>query len=104
MFIRLAKLFLVVSLLAVSGFGNPAGEKSMEKSIKSDIMYASFAEDREQLQHVYYLAESIRQFGGSTKDAPILVLVPDFMGDAAALPAVAGFGHRPGGGSAKPIA
>jgi len=70
-------ILILVLFLAVSSYSNPVGEKIMKSS--TEIMYATFAENREQLQHVYYLAESIRKFGGATKDAPIMVLVPDFI-------------------------
>ncbi len=41
------------------------------------VTFAAYAEDAEALDHVYYLAESIREFGGSLRASPILMLVPD---------------------------
>ncbi|MBN2227733.1 MAG: hypothetical protein JW763_10260 [candidate division Zixibacteria bacterium] len=49
-----------------------------EKTGESDaVVFATFAQDDESLIHIVYLAESIREFGGICKDAPIWVYLPD---------------------------
>ncbi len=45
---------------------------------KKPLVFASFAEDEEQLDHIYYLAESIREFGGKAKNAPIWLYLADY--------------------------
>jgi hypothetical protein len=41
------------------------------------IQFASYAESDEQLQHVCWLCESLREFAGSLSDAPVVVYIPE---------------------------
>jgi hypothetical protein len=41
------------------------------------LIFASFAENREQLDHTLILAESIRTFAGKFREAPIWIYVPE---------------------------
>lgn len=45
---------------------------------KTPIIFATFAETAGQLQLAYYLVESIREFGGQMKSAPIRLYVADY--------------------------
>jgi hypothetical protein len=46
------------------------------------IIFSTFAENEEQLRSVFYLVESIREFAGSYKDAPVWVFIPpEFAGE-----------------------
>ena len=45
---------------------------------KTPIIFAAFAESPGQLQLVYFMAESIREFGGQMKNAPIRLYVADY--------------------------
>lgn len=49
-----------------------------EPSQKAPIIFATFAESAEQIQHVCYLAESIREFAGKMKNAPVRLYVADY--------------------------
>jgi len=40
------------------------------------IIFGTFAETEEQLQHAFFLIESVREFAGKFKDAPIWVYIP----------------------------
>ncbi|MFH1688423.1 MAG: hypothetical protein ABIE70_13000 [bacterium] len=51
--------------------------KSTESKI-AQLVFATFAEDSENLDHVYIMAESIREFADDMKDAPIWLYVPDY--------------------------
>jgi hypothetical protein len=42
------------------------------------VIFATFAQTDEQVKHIYYLAESIREFGGAFKDAPIRLYIADY--------------------------
>ncbi len=71
----LAAVILLGALF--SGCGDEGGKSMGEMEKKESIVFASFAESREGLDYIYYLAESIREFGGNVKDAPIWVYVPE---------------------------
>lgn len=43
---------------------------------KIDVVFAAYAEDAEQLRHVYFLVESIRTFAGKFRNAPVWVYLP----------------------------
>jgi len=42
-----------------------------------DIIFAAYAESDDAMTHVLYLAESIREFGGRYKNAPIWIYIPN---------------------------
>jgi hypothetical protein len=46
------------------------------QSMKQKIVFGTFAETGEQLQHAFFLVESAREFAGKFKDAPIWVYIP----------------------------
>jgi len=71
--------FMIVAIFAAIGFCQTKGERSMSPSTeKAKIVFAVFIESDTQIPHVYYLAESIRDFGGRVKDAPIRLYVADY--------------------------
>lgn len=41
------------------------------------MVFAAFAETNEQLQHTVVLAESLREFGGDQKGAPLWIFIPE---------------------------
>jgi hypothetical protein len=45
--------------------------------MKSDIIFATFAESEEQLSHAFVMSESIRAFTEKYKDSPIWIYVPE---------------------------
>ncbi len=70
---------MIVAIFAAVGFCQTKGEHSMNKTDgKTKIVFATFIESPSQIQQVYYLAESIRDFGGRVKDAPIRLYVADY--------------------------
>jgi len=44
---------------------------------KAPIVFAAYGETEEELNYLYCLAESIREFGGNVKDAPLWIFVPE---------------------------
>jgi len=72
-------LSIIVLLFVSSAIAEVEREMNMNKQInKAPIMFATFAESEEQVEHVFILAESIRQFGGAVKDAPIYPYIGDY--------------------------
>ncbi|MCP4680328.1 MAG: hypothetical protein GY854_33535, partial [Deltaproteobacteria bacterium] len=49
----------------------------MPQDKKSVVILATYAASSEELQHAFYLAESIREFGGAMSASPIRIYVPD---------------------------
>jgi len=72
-------LFIVLILCVVLNGCNSEGEKPMTDTQTPRIVFAAFAETSEALDHIYYLAESLREFGGTYKDAPLCVYVADYL-------------------------
>lgn len=70
-------LTIILSGCIIPGCGDKGEEDMTEVGNKEPIVFASFAESKEGLDYIYCLAESIREFGGSMKDAPIRVYVPE---------------------------
>lgn len=76
------KLILVGAaglLLFGCGPDSSEGEKKMTESPNSRVVFATFAASAEELQHAFYLTESLRQFGGDMSEAPVRLYVPDDM-------------------------
>ncbi|MCP4686090.1 MAG: hypothetical protein GY867_11695 [bacterium] len=48
----------------------------MPQDKKSIVVFATYASSLEELQHAFYLAESIREFGGAMSESPIRIYVP----------------------------
>jgi len=72
--------FLFVLIVAIIASCQSKGDYDMNsKSDKGNIniAFATYAETEEQFRHVRFLAESIRQFTGKMKEAPIYVYVPE---------------------------
>jgi hypothetical protein len=55
--------------------GKPVTEPTAGEPVS--IVFATYAQSEEGLRYVYFLAESIREFAGRFKDAPIWVYVPE---------------------------
>ena len=70
----------LVLLLTISiAYSQQKGEQEMpQPSKRYALEFASFAETEEQIDHIYYLAESIRQFGGKAKSSPIWLYLADY--------------------------
>jgi len=79
----LISLMIVLTAAGVFGGEIGKGEKIMqglsgdENARKQKLIYAVYAPSDEELAHVYFLAESIRQFAGRFSEAPIRVYVPE---------------------------
>lgn len=72
--------FIIFIVLAGVGLNCGGKEKPVDDiKSKSKMVFASFAESDEQLRHIFYLAESLRKFGGDLKDAPVWVYVSDYI-------------------------
>lgn len=69
---------LLSTLLLVSYAGNGSAQPEREQPMKQNqsIIFGTFAETEEQLQHALFLVESVRTFAGRYKDAPIWVFIP----------------------------
>ncbi len=69
-----ASLFLIFILLnsLIMNCKSNSGE-----SKKHPLIFATFAEDQEQLYHTLMLTESIRTFAGKFRNAPIWIYVPE---------------------------
>ncbi len=59
-----------LALVSVAGAGNPPSTDPQP------IIFASFAESPQQIEHVRLLATSIRTFAGAYKDAPVRLYAP----------------------------
>nr|MBN2278731.1 hypothetical protein [candidate division Zixibacteria bacterium] len=78
-------LFAALLMMAITAsVGQPqTGEGLMDQPVKKQqppkatIIFAVFAANDEELNNICYLAESIRQFGGRFREAPIRVYTPD---------------------------
>jgi hypothetical protein len=71
-----------ILLFFFAGYDLSEGDQFMnDSSIKGStkFVFASFAETGNQLQNIYYMAESIREFAGGFKDAKIIVYVPEYI-------------------------
>ncbi len=75
-----ACLLCGVAALAVLSCGPEEGDSRMNNSSTPgdpvSVVFATYAQDDEQLRHACYLAESIRRFAGNLSDAPIWVYLP----------------------------
>ena len=70
---------LALLLCPAAVYCQTGGEKPMNKPQgKVPVIFATFAETEEGIDHAYFLAESIRQFAGSMKDAPIRLYLADY--------------------------
>ncbi|MCP4582759.1 MAG: hypothetical protein GY839_14205 [candidate division Zixibacteria bacterium] len=70
---------MIVAIAASIGFCQALGDDDMNMLPSKDkIVFATFVESAEQIDHIRYLAESIRKFGGQVKDAPIWLYVGDY--------------------------
>ncbi len=49
----------------------------MTEPNETGVVFAAYAASSEELQHAFYLAESLREFGGALKDSPVRVYVPE---------------------------
>lgn len=74
---------LLSTLLLVFYAGNGLAQLEREQPMKQyqSIIFGTFAETEEQLQHTLYLVESLRTFAGRYKDAPIWVFIPPHLLD-----------------------
>jgi hypothetical protein len=81
---------LALVCLAGSAFSAAAGRPRASAGVpgRAPLVFAVFAEDREQLGHALILTESVRTYAGSHHDAPVWVYVP--RGLAESEPALAG--------------
>jgi hypothetical protein len=69
----------IILLFISSVIAKTEGDMSVNKQTnKAPIMFATFAETEEQVDHAVIFAESIRQFGGAVKEAPIYLYVGDY--------------------------
>lgn len=72
-------LFSAIAIIAVissSGLCQPEGNQIMNKpAAKEKIIFGTFIQSDRQIEHVYYLVESIREFGGSVNNAPVVLYV-----------------------------
>jgi len=69
------KTIRVIAVLALCAGWATAGSQEV-RSMNQKIIFGTFAESEEQLQHVYFLVESVREFAGRHKDAPVWVYIP----------------------------
>lgn len=72
---RLVNIVISVLIMAsnpVTGLTQPEGKQKMNHP----IIFGTFAESGEQLQHVFFLVESVREFAGRYNDAPVWVYIP----------------------------
>jgi len=78
---------MIMTALESPGLCQTTGEHSLNTSAeKAKIVFATFIESDKQVPHAYYLAESIRAFGGQVKDAAVRLYVADYVEiDTAAL-------------------
>ncbi|MCP4632007.1 MAG: hypothetical protein GY855_03700 [candidate division Zixibacteria bacterium] len=71
---------LFISIVLINCADQPEGDKKMNEEPDKEqisIVFAAYAESEEQLIHTYYLAESIREFGGRYNKSPIWVYIPE---------------------------
>ncbi|MFZ5981383.1 MAG: hypothetical protein ACOYVF_12200 [Candidatus Zixiibacteriota bacterium] len=55
---------------------NEKTNQGSDKMTETDIIIATYAEAEDQLQHIVFLVESIREFGGCIAGVPVWVYVP----------------------------
>ncbi|MFH2036615.1 MAG: hypothetical protein ABIJ45_09450 [Candidatus Zixiibacteriota bacterium] len=75
-------LIAIVLIMGANGFGDKSGDKKMDANDNNQcekVIFASFAESEEQLDHILILAQSIRKFGGNFQNAPIILFVADYV-------------------------
>lgn len=70
----------VFAILALCAGWATAGSQEV-RSMNQKIIFGTFAESGEQLQHVYFMVESVREFAGRYKDAPVWVYIPPDLED-----------------------
>jgi hypothetical protein len=75
-FIMIFSVLLIITSAVVC---QTQGEKSMNKlSDKESVVIGIFAETRDEVQPVFTMAASLRQFGGKLKDIPVRLYVADY--------------------------
>jgi len=67
---------LILSVLLLAAVSAAGQETMAKKTDMAPVIFASFAESPEQLQSAFNLAESIREFAGQYKNAPIWIYIP----------------------------
>ena len=79
---RIFAVVLVFFLLFTVSYSSAQTEGVSQVSVNttdnsSEYVFATFADGQEALDNIYYLVESVREFGGKLKDAPVWVYIPD---------------------------
>jgi hypothetical protein len=72
---RIRIAFVIASVTALAP-ASPAGARNPRPPDPEPIVFASFAESPQQVEHVRLLAASIRTFAGAYKDAPVRLYAP----------------------------
>jgi hypothetical protein len=76
--LALAKIaFCFLMLVTYSSCGFARSEKENTMNLNRSLIFGTFAETEEQLQHAFYLAESVREFSGKYKESPIWIYIPE---------------------------
>ena len=70
--------FLVLTLACQTNEKTGQGSKKMSEP---NLIFAAYAESEEQLQHIVFTAESIREYAGRFADAPLWVYMPQTLLD-----------------------
>jgi hypothetical protein len=78
-----AMVLFLIAFPGASGRFAPRALAGGNESERIPMIFASYAADAEQLAHTLILAESIREFSGGKKDAPVWVFVPKEIADNA---------------------
>ena len=78
-----AMVLFLVACPCVGGRFAPRAGTGGNESERIPMIFASYAADAEQLAHTLILAESIREFSGRKKDAPVWVFAPKEIADNA---------------------
>ena len=72
--IKILLSFLVLVSYSANLSAQPERDQTMNQNYP--IVFATFAETEEQLQHAVFLVESVRAFAGKFKNAPVWVYIP----------------------------
>ena len=81
----LPAVLMLTTMAITASTQNVSPDQEAESLITNEgmltMIVATYAESNEQLRHVVYLAESLREFGGAYREATLWVFTPDSFSD-----------------------